>query len=386
MTDNGPDARNWSLTRGLAGFARALRTAGVSVGPVESADALASVALIDATDEAAFRGALKACMAKNPDDRVVFDTVFDDFWYAHIAEPAQAVDVEADEGQRDATAQPAGQKARPAVSEREDRGSETAADNQGAAGEGAAIGLDLAQVEPAEQAAMDRLIRTLGRRLASRTARRWRARRRGVLDLRASMRRAIAQGGEVLAWRRRYRPPQKPKLVVLADVSYSMDAYSRFFLLFIWSFGQVFRSIEAFVFATGLSRITPALGRHDVATALAELGEHIPDWGGGTQIGNSIDRYLADYADDHLDRHTLVMIVSDGWDAGDPERLDAALAALRRRCRAIIWLDPLMEHPRFFATALGTQHASPHVDLCAPARNLQALGVLAERLSEQRWL
>lgn len=384
MSAAAPNAGGWSLTRGLAGFARALRNAGVSVGPAESADALASVALIDPTDEAAFRGALKACMAKTPDDRELFDATFDDFWHARIAEPAQAVQVEDDEAERDAPAQPAGVQGRPAVSEREDRGGDAADDNQGAAGEGAAMGLDLARVAADEQAAMDRLIRTLGRRLALTTARRWRARRRGVLDLRASMRGAIAQGGEVLAWRRRHRPPQKPKLVVLADVSYSMDAYSRFFLLFVWSFGQVFRSIEAFVFATGLSRITPALARRDVGAALDELGEHIPDWGGGTQIGESINQYLAEHADNHLDRHTLVMIVSDGWDAGDPARLDAALAALRRRCRAVIWLDPLMEHPRFFVTALGAQHTSPHVDLCAPARNLQALGALVERLSRQR--
>lgn len=386
VSDTGLDSGDWSLTRGLAGFARALREAGVSVGPAESADALASVALIDPTDEAAFRGALKACMAKTPDDRVVFDTVFDEFWYARIAEPAQAVPAEDDDPEREAPAEPAGQQARPAVSNSQERASETADDNEGAADEGAAMGLDLAQVAADEQAAMDRLIRTLGRRLALTTARRWRRHRRGALDLRASMRRAIAQGGEMLAWQRRYRPPQKPRLVVLADVSYSMDAYSRFFLLFVWSFGQVFRSIEAFVFATGLSRITPALARHDVATALAELGERIPDWGGGTQIGDSIDAYLSHHADDHLDRHTLVMIVSDGWDAGDPDRLDAALAALRRRCRAIIWLDPLMEHPRFFVSALGAQHASPHVDLCAPARNLQALSTLAERLSQQRWV
>lgn len=385
MTDSAPDAGDWSLTRGLAGFAHALRAAGVAVGPAESADALAGVALIDPTDERAFRGALRACMAKNPDDCAVFDTVFDTFWHASIAEPAQTVEGEADARERDAAAQPAGQRARPTVSEREEQGSQTATDNDGAAGAGAAMGLDLARLEPAEQAAMDRLIRSLGRRLALTTARRWRASRRGALDLRASMRWAIAQSGEVLTWRRRYRPPQKPKLVVLADVSYSMDAYSRFFLLFVWSFGQVFRSIEAFVFATELSRITPALARHDMAAALDELGEQLPDWGGGTRIGDSIEAYLADHADDHLDRHTLVMIVSDGWDAGEPERLEAALAALRCRCRAIIWLDPLMEHPRFFATALGAQHASPHVDLCAPARNLQALSALAERLSGQRW-
>ena len=375
---------DWSLARGLAAFSQALRQADVAVGPAESRDALAALRHINPLDEAAVQASLRACMAKTPEARATFDQVFDDFWHARIAQAAKAVHPEDEDEQTQDEAQPAALDTQPAVSDGEDEAGQSVDDNSGAAGEGIAMGLDLATVAPAEQAAMDALIRALGQRLALRHARRWHAASRGRLDLRASMRRALRHGGEMLELRRRHKPRIKPRLVVLADVSYSMDAYSRFFLLFVWSFRRVFRSVEAFVFATALTRITPSLAREDIAAALDGLHAVVDDWGGGTQIGASIDAYLAQHADAQLDRHTLVMIVSDGWDAGEPAALEAALAKLRPRCRAIIWLDPLMEHPRYFVSALGMQHESAHVDLCAPARNINALSELADRLVREK--
>lgn len=377
--------RGWSLARAVAAFAGELRAADVTVSPAESADALAALAVLPVLERRRFKAVLRACMAKTPADRERFDAVFSAFWRDDfdIPEPATESD-DAQDAEDDEPADGAeGGDPAPARAQTTD-GAPEDGDNQGASAERRAMGADLAAIDDAERAAMERLIRTLGRQLARRAARRWRQRRRGRLDLRASLRAAIARGGEVFEFRRRYRPRERPRLVVFADVSYSMDAYSRFFLCFVHAFGQVFRSVESFVFSASLSRVTEALARGRIEAALARLPETVEDWAGGTRIASSIDVFMARHADTLLDRNTIVMIVSDGWDSDEPAHLQRALRQLRGRCRALIWLDPLMDHPRYFKTALGAQHDSPHVDLCAPARNLDGLAQLVDRLSRER--
>jgi hypothetical protein len=380
----------WSLARALAAFAGELRAAGVTVSPAESADALAALRALPVMERRRFAAVLRACMAKTPDDRERFDTVFAAFWRDQFNLPEQALETDdADSADADEPANSVDQGGDPAPARAQatDQSSDKALDddtNAGASAERRAMQADLAAIDDPERAAMERLIRALGRQLARRAARRWRQRARGRLDLRASLRAAIARGGEVFEFRRRYRPRERPRLVVFADVSYSMDAYSRFFLCFVHAFGQAFRSVESFVFSASLSRVTDALARGRFEAALARLPDTVEDWAGGTRIASSLDVFMARYADTLLDRNTIVMIVSDGWDSDEPQHLQIALKHLRERCRAIIWLDPLMDHPRYFKTALGAQHNSPHVDLCAPARNLDGLAQLVDRLSRER--
>ena len=378
---------DWSLASVLAAFAGELR-AGVTVSPAESADALAALRALPVLERTRFKAALRACMAKTPADRERFDAVFKAFWreQAVVPEPAAESD-NADNANEPANDAEQGGDPAPARAQATDQSSDKALDddtNAGASAERRAMQADLAAIDDPERAAMERLIRALGRQLARRAARRWRQRARGRLDLRASLRAAIARGGEVFEFRRRYRPRERPRLVVFADVSYSMDAYSRFFLCFVHAFGQAFRSVESFVFSASLSRVTDALARGRFEAALARLPNTVEDWAGGTRIASSLDVFMARYADTLLDRNTIVMIVSDGWDSDEPQHLQIALKHLRERCRAIIWLDPLMDHPRYFKTALGAQHNSPHVDLCAPARNLDGLAQLVDRLSRER--
>tara|TARA_B100002049_G_scaffold231658_1_gene209728 strand:+ start:1137 stop:2318 length:1182 start_codon:yes stop_codon:yes gene_type:complete len=378
----------WSLAQAVAAFAGELRAQGAIVSPAESADALAALRALPILDKGRFARVLRACMAKTPEDRARFEVAFRRFWGAIDATPAQVVDADPEADTSDDSATPvraAAERTEPEPA-RAQAVEQVRSDgpNDGASGEQRAMRADLGAIDDHERAAMERLIRTLGRQLARRAARRWRQRRRGALDLRASLRGAIARGGEVIAFKRRYRPRERPRLVVFADVSYSMDAYSRFFLCFVHAFGQVFRSIESFVFSTRLSRVSQALAQGRVESALARLADTVEDWAGGTRIATSLEAFLFRHADSMLDRNTVVMIVSDGWDSDEPARLQAALKQLRGRCRALIWLDPLMDHPRYFTSALGVQHDSPHVDLCAPARDLDGLVRLGDRLSRER--
>jgi len=376
---------DWSLARALAAFVAVLRADGIAVSPAESADALAALRRVPLTDERRFAAALRACLAKTPEDQARFDAAFHAFWHVGFTDPADVVDDDPeappDESGRDAS--PGGDTTPTPVVAPESTAQQEAGPSQGASAQARRMRADLAASDD-EREALEAMIRELGRRLASRAARRWRRRRRGVLDMRASLRRAIARGGEVFELKRRLRPRERPRLVVFADVSYSMDAYSRFFLCFIHAFARAFKSVESFVFSTRLSRVTDALARGRLEQALSALPETVDDWAGGTRIGDSLTHYMTRYADAQLDRNTIVMIVSDGWDSGERATLDDALARLHSRCRALIWLDPLMDHPRYFSTALGAQHESRHVDMCAPARNLEALAGLADRLSRER--
>lgn len=375
---------DWSLARVVAAFVDELRHAGVTVSPSESADALNGLASMPMLRRADFARLLRACLAKTPADRARFDAVFAMFFNERAVEPAEQVDAENDEDGTKAArgvgeSEPAPARATTAAVAQDDDA------RTGASTTRHVMQADLAAIDVHERAAMERLIRSLGRQLARHAARRWRARSHGAIDLRRSLRSAIARGGEVFEFRRRYRPRERPRLVVFADVSYSMDAYSRFFLCFIHAFAFVFRSVESYVFSTELSRVTDTLARAgSIEAGLARLPGTVEDWAGGTRIARALETFMHRFADYQLDRNTVVMIVSDGWDSDKPERLQAVLKRLRGRCRALIWLDPLMGHPRFFSTALGAQHESPHVDLCAPARNLAGLEALVERLSRER--
>ncbi len=376
---------DWSLARTLAAFVADLRVRGVTVSPAESTDALAAVEHACFLQPSVFRAALKTTLAKTPEAAVIFEQAFDAFWTPGRAEPAEAR--EAPDDSDDAPAEPSATAGQTTPQPQRSDSPGAQAPNGPRHGASAAARLmtaDLADLDVDEQRATEALIRALGQALARRLSRRWRAANRGGLDLRASLRQAMARGGDVTGFKRRHRPRERPRLVVLADVSYSMDAYSRFFLCFVHAFAQVFRSVESLVFATTLSRVTEALARGRLEDALDRLAVDIDDWAGGTRIASTISDYLARFGDAQLDRNTVVMIVSDGWDTDPPQELHRVLKRLRARCRAIIWLDPLMDHPRYFASALGLQHDSTDIDLCAPARNLAGLEGLVDRLLEER--
>jgi uncharacterized protein with von Willebrand factor type A (vWA) domain len=194
----------------------------------------------------------------------------------------------------------------------------------------------------------------------------------------------VATGGEPLALARRERAIEQARLVVLCDTSGSMDGHARFLLAFILSLGRAARRTETFAFNTRLTRITPLLTAGKAALSLDRLSAGVPDWSGGTRIGEC----LAAFVQLHLERvvrsGTTVVILSDGLDRGDPAVLAEAMRSIRRRARTVIWLNPLMGDPRYRPLARGMEAALPFVDYLAPAHNLRSLEqflVLAGRKS-----
>ena len=237
-------------------------------------------------------------------------------------------------------------------------------------------------VDPDDIARTHALAARLARTMRARLMRREQMRRRGPrLDLRRTIHRNVSHGGTPvdLAWRRRKSKPLR--LVVLLDASGSMSLYTAFFVRFLHGVVDAFREAEAFVFHTRLAHVSPSLRDRNVTRAVDKLPLMAQGIGGGTRIGESLATFNRWHARRVINSRTAVMIVSDGYDTGEPEQLGDEMRRLRRRCRRIIWLNPLIGWRDYSPQARGMQAALPYVDLFAPAHNLESLAALEPYLA-----
>jgi uncharacterized protein len=237
-------------------------------------------------------------------------------------------------------------------------------------------------VEPADVAQAYALAARLSRVMRARLVRRVRVRRRGRrLDLRRTIHRNVSHGGTLLelAWRRRKIKPLR--LVFLLDASGSMSLYTAFFVRFLHGVVDAFRESEAFVFHTRLAHVSASLRDRDVTRAVDKLSLMAQGIGGGTKIGESLATFNRWHARRVINSRTAVMIVSDGYDTGTPQQLGEEMRRLRRRCRRIIWLNPLIGWRDYSPQARGMQAALPYIDLFAPAHNLESLAALEPYLA-----
>ena len=228
---------------------------------------------------------------------------------------------------------------------------------------------------------VDRVFDRIMLRLATRRSRRYEPnRRKGRLDLRRSFRSAVAHDGELLRLARRRRKVERPRVVLLCDVSGSMERYSRFLLRFLLAAGRE-RDVESFVFSTRLTRLTPWLSASRLDDALDKLGTHVHDWSGGTRIGECLDDFVRRYGRSLLGSKTVVVILSDGLDRGEVDLLEDAMAAVHRKARKVVWLNPLLESAEYEPTARGMRAALPHIDVFAPGHNVESLLRLERHLT-----
>ena len=195
------------------------------------------------------------------------------------------------------------------------------------------------------------------------------------------MRLSLRRGGEILDLAYHQRRRQRLKLVLLCDVSKSMDLYSRFLIQFIYAFQSVYRRIETFVFSTALHRITETLRREELYSALEQLSGTVPDWSGGTKIGASLEQFVSQHGLKLVDSQTVVLIISDGWDTGEVDLLENSMRFLNKHARNVIWLNPLKGSPGYEPKTRGMQAALPYIDIFASAHNLNSLRKLVRQLT-----
>jgi uncharacterized protein with von Willebrand factor type A (vWA) domain len=241
---------------------------------------------------------------------------------------------------------------------------------------------DFSTFVPDEMQEIARAIMVVARRLATRESRRYRSTQRGhAIDLRRTMRRNIKYGGTVVELAKKKRKIRKPKIVLICDVSRSMDTYSKFLLQFIYALQNTLGRVESFVFSTRLTRVTDYFRSSDIYTALDRIAREVPDWSGGTRIGESLKAFNADWALRTVNKHTIVLIMSDGLDTGDASVLEHEMEQIQRRAARVIWLNPLLGNEDYRPLARGMSAALPHVNLFASAHNLASLQALGKYLA-----
>jgi uncharacterized protein with von Willebrand factor type A (vWA) domain len=380
--------------RRLAGFARTLRDNGFRVGLAETRDAMQVLASPAALRPTSLKPALRALFCATHSDWERFDEIFDAFWQGRGMRQRQILS-----GIPSASHAPARKLAEAHVprealglpdriERKSDGDGEAQAEGRGRR-EGASRVENLAAtdlrhvVDPEDIAATHALAARLARVMRARLVRRDQIRRRGRrLDLRRTIHRNVSHGGMPfdLAWRRRKIKPLR--LVVLLDASGSMSLYTAFFVRFLHGVVDAFREAEAFVFHTRLAHVSPSLRDRDVTRAVERLSLMAQGIGGGTKIGESLATFNRWHARRVINSRTALMIVSDGYDTGEPGQLGEEMRRLRRRCKKIIWLNPLIGWRDYTPQARGMQAALPYVDLFAPAHNLESLAALEPYLAK----
>jgi uncharacterized protein len=364
-----------ALVRHVVTFGRVLREAGVEVGPGRLEDALCGLDAVDLTDQSDVYWTLRQTLVSRHDELDLFDRAFAAWFLRAPVEPAR-------------------RGAQPPRLQQHARTTDTASrvDEEQEAGDdplelGASVHellreKDFAAMTPDEFARARRLIVAVARvRPVRRSRRLCRDPRGEQLDVRRLIRRSLRTGGEPLERPYRARTEVPRKLVVLCDVSGSMEAYTRALLLFLHAAVGAGRGVEAFAFGTRLSRITADLRMRDPEAALERAAGHLTDWGSGTRIGASLKEFNDVYGRRALTRGAVVVVVSDGWERQDAELVGREMARLARQAYAVVWVNPLKGNPEYQPLAGGMRAALPYVDRFLPGHNLRSLEELAAVLA-----
>ncbi|PTW57583.1 uncharacterized protein with von Willebrand factor type A (vWA) domain [Breoghania corrubedonensis] len=390
-----PPAGNALRTR-LSAFLAALRANRFTVGLSEASDAMVLAESGLAARPSLLRQAIKALVCARHDDLARFDALFDAHWLGRGVKAATRVSGATDKppaGMDKMRGQPAGTPSGGLPDHvdrrRDDTGGEESDGAMDAARRGGASRAEVLETtdlrhigDPATLAEVNALAERLARRLRVRLTRRERLRRKGRrIDLRATIRHSIPRGGDPadLSFRKRREKPLR--IVALLDVSASMNPYSAFFLRFLHGLLDHAREADAFLFHTRLVHVSPVLKERDPQRALDRLSLIARGFSGGTRIGESLAAFNRHHAPRVVHGRTAVIIVSDGYDTGKATELGRELSALRKRTRHIAWLNPMAGWQGYEPVATGMQAALPHLDLFAPAHNLESLAKLEPYLA-----
>lgn len=357
----------------LARFAGALRAHGVRAGLGDEIDAAGALTLVDLLDRAEVHRALRIALKVPREAWDLFDRLFEEIWDGN---PVRGRDTlpQALPRDRRGPLQWRWNGERVLLAAEEDDDDEPTGDTPGYSPEPILRRKPFERCSEAEIAALERLLQRLAPRLAARRTRRLvPTPSRGHADLRRSFRHALKSEGDLLRLARRTRAIEVPSLVVLYDTSGSMEAYTRMLLAFAFALRRTIRKVEIFAFNTNLVRVTRMISPADVARTLGRLAAGVPDWAGGTRIGGCLEEFNALYRDALVNRHTTVVVFSDGLDHGDPAALGRAMRALRERAARVVWLNPLAGDARYRPETEAMRAALPFVDHFGAAHNLESL-------------
>jgi uncharacterized protein len=390
------------LLRRSLQFGRVLRANGIKVTSSQVMDFVHATQHIGIQNRRRFKEAAEACLVTRGEDREMFSLIFDVFWRSkrttqendNAPEFADS-SAEAIEGLDEAEGEEGSQQSQAAegmegMAIDEDSESGDVGDSDDSelesvltySGSEALRSKDFSEFtqEELEQARL--LMKKLKWEIGMRRSRRKIATSKGrFIDARRTMRKSLQTAGVPLRISQR-KVKYKPRaLIVICDISGSMDRYSRLLLQFIHTIENDMAKVEAFVFGTRLTRVTRVLKKRPIDEAITRVSREVQDWAGGTRIGESIQTFNQEYARRVLRNGAVVLIISDGWDRGDPQLLGNEMMRLQRSSYRLIWLNPLLGSPRYQPLTRGMQAALPYIDDFLPVHNLESLELLADHLS-----
>ena len=378
---------NGQFLHNLLLFGRVLRKLGLDINPGRMMDLVSALDHIEIGKKPDFFFAARTLLVHDREDLPLFDEAFELFW----RKPVESWDVEWQGLTR--RRRPSGPVVtHPPLKEAPQTDNSTSTSSQ----EMSVIEVtrtysdrellrhkNFAEMNTEESDAVKQMMSRLLWKVSERRTRRHHPGKGHLIDLRRTLRRSLRSEGEIFSWS--YREPKlKPRpLVVIADISGSMERYTRLLLHFIYGMkAALSQPVEAFVFSTRLTRITRPLQIRDLDLALKNVGLLVNDWAGGTRIGESLKTFNFEWGRRVLGRGAVVLIISDGWDRGDVDLLKREMARLKRNCYSLIWLNPLLGAPDYEPLTRGIQAALPNIDHFLPVHNLASLEDLAVRLAD----
>jgi uncharacterized protein with von Willebrand factor type A (vWA) domain len=389
------------LAQNIAHFARALRRAGLPIGPGRVIEAVRAIAAVGFTQRMDFYHALQAVLVSRPEERAVFDQVFRLYWRdPQFLEQMMSFLIPSVRGvQEERLADPGEKRAAEALLDGkvpappefpETKGEDQQIDIDASATQSAEERLktlDFEQMSVAEVVLAKQMLAGLSLPVKPLQTRRMAQAAQGrAIDPRATMRAALRTGGEIMALHHRAPRTRWPNLVVICDISGSMSQYSRMVLHFAHAVankrGQGWARVHAFTFGTRLTNITRHLRNRDVDQALKLAGAEAQDWSGGTRIGTSLAAFNRDWSRRVLGQGAVVLLITDGLDRDDEGALGAAMQRLHLSCRRLIWLNPLLRWQGFAPRAGGIRAMLPHVDSFRAGHSIASLQALGDVISD----
>ena len=374
----------------LLAFGRVLKQLGVKVSLSQVIDVSRAAEFVDIADKADFRALLRSNLISQKEDFPAFDMLFDCFWREQSYErvPMETLEIQGtptesgaqeggdEEGLEEAVAETVATENVPL--ENLDEFSVPTYSPQELLNR-----KDFSEMGVEESRAIARAILLIATKIATQISRRKKLGRKGnVVDPRWTMRKNMKYGGEIIDLVNRKRRIKKTRVVLLCDVSGSMDCYSRFLIQFMYGLQNELWGVETFVFSTSLSRITHLIRTKDIANALEKISGSILGWSGGTNIGRSLHTFNRNFAPSMVTHRTVVVIISDGWDRGDVSLLEREMQDMKRRCKKIIWLNPLLASDNYEPLCKGMQAALPYLDLFLSVHNVNSLIALGRTLQK----
>jgi hypothetical protein len=370
-------SRKTSLAENVVQFCRFLRQKNFTVGVDEGTISLQALTLVDHTSPLIFRSALKATLSRSKQQAEEFDDLFNEYW-KQLSEVVNAKTKDNREKQQTLNKQVSFKSLKTWL--HGNRNNETE-DTATYSIQESFSQKDFSSVPEEDVDELMQMIRALAKRMASKVSRRYKlSHKQDIPNLRQTLRRNIRRGGELLelAWR---KPKQnRIKILLLCDVSKSMELYSAFLLQFMYAFQQAYSRIETFAFGTSLKRITSLLKEQNFRKTLHLLQAESSDWSGGTRIGECLYDLVIHHSKKMLNSKTVVIIVSDGWDKGDIQLLHQSMEHIHQKARKVIWLNPLAGYVSYRPDTEGMQAAMPFIDVFAPVNNAESLRRLGKWL------